>query len=383
MEEDKNQIESYAEKFEREKKEREEKFKKLEAEFLVDLKTNPRYIPFFEPFSIISVENFKMYYSHRKAELIVYGKNAIDNEDQSLSRYSQMAGEKIWEIQQEKLLRLNFKWNAELIKIKEVDTTWDFDYWSLHIVRCPFIPAITQEEFDEYMDYIKSSTFEEIKYEPALWQDIESYKSQYLSGSTEEYYGDGTPYWYRYNEKKRGLADIYKLPYIRGDKEEFYSKLYFEEQEKGKEKKNIVKNDQDDRPYLSAYDNEQFEEFIKLFEDNRLLRIHRAFEKDKERDTDSELNEALKVLQPEPVNIEIRYNKDWRQGLIEAANEYQKKRLIEELSKSYKKYLFRINAGLQFEENDSSENLDYATAFHKKIILQGRALNNEPEDFNF
>ncbi len=383
MDEDKNKNESYSEKLAREKKEREEKFEKLKADILKDLKTNPKFIPFFEPFNDISVEDFKLYYARRKAELIVYGIYAVDEEEESCSRYSQMASEKIWEIQQEKLLRLNYKWNAELIKIKEVDIAQDFEFWSFHIVRCPFIPAITQEEFDTYMDYIKSSSFEEINYEPVLWQNIQNYKYQYLSSAKEEDYGDGTPYWYRYCEKNKGLAELYNLPSARSEKEEFYSKLYYEEQEKGEKKKNIVKEDKDDRPDLNAYDNEQFEEFLKFFEDSRLLRIHRAFEKDEERDTDGELNQVLKILQPEPANIEIRYNKDWRLGLIEAANEYQKKRLIEELPKAYKKYLFRINAGLGLEEKDDSDFLDYSIAFHKKIILHGRVLNNEPEDFNF
>ncbi len=392
MEEDKNQNESYAEKFEREKKEREEKFKKLEAEFLVDLKTNPRYSDFFEGYSQSSVEHFAERFAHHKALLLVYGGYSLDEEENYITKYYEKGEELIWDIQQRKLFDLQIKWRAEQIKIPEIEICIEFEYWEKHIKSCPFITPITQDEFELYMAYLNDSSYEDIfywDYYSSDYQDYEELKKFYFYlDKHEEYYKEPPP-WYEFYESRTGLSALYLLPDIRGTKEDFYFHLYYEDKKKREAEKNKdipkveVKYEYKDNIPL---DYGFMQEFVKKFEDEDTFRKYLGYRRIIEMEHDDDLAEARDTLQYADRIMPIYYNKNWKEGIFEAAHNYEKIKLIEEMPKVYADYLFRLRTGIGFEDDEAevrTKYLDDLIVDFKNEILEGRLLNGEPADFNF
>ncbi|MCL5031112.1 MAG: hypothetical protein M1480_19070 [Bacteroidetes bacterium] len=391
MDEDKNKNESYAEKRARERKEWAEKFKRLESEFLSDLKTNPRYSSFFEPYKKSSVDSFIESYAHHKARLLVYSDYCLSNEEDYITKYYNKAEEIIWDIQQRKLYDLQIKWRAEQIKIPEVEISYEFLYWERHIKSCPFISPISQDEFDLYMAYLNYSSYNDIFYwdfNSKGYQDYEDFKKQYFYlDKHEEYYTDPPP-WYEFYESRTGLGVLYLLPDLRGTKEDFYIDIYIENKRKIEEEKNKDKPKAEvkyEHKESIPWDYGFIEEFIRKFEDEDTYRKYIGYRRIVEME-DDDLADAIETLHYADRIMPIGNNKNWKDGIIEAAHNYEKIKLIEEMPKVYADYRFRVNAGIKFEGDDRAlrkKYLDGVVDHFKHEILEGRMLNGEPADFNF
>ncbi len=391
MDEDKNKNESYAERRERERKEWEEKFKKIEEETLTDLKSNPRYTSFFEQYNKSSVDFFIQWYAHHKARLLVYSNFCLDLEEDKITKYYNKAEEIIWDIQQRKLYDLQIKWRAEQIKIPEIEISYEFDYWERNIKSCPFLTPITQDEFDLYMAYLNYSSYDDIFYwdiNGNNYQDYKDFKKQYFYLDKHEEYHRDAPPWYEFYESRTGLGVLYLLPDLRGTKEDFYIHLYINNKRKEEEEKNKGKPKaevkHDSREYI-PWGNDYMQEFVRKFEDEDTYRKYLTYRTLIEMD-DDDLAEALNTLHYADWVMPIDYNKNWKEAIIKAAHNYERLKLIEEMPRVYADYLFRLNAGIKFEgdyDHLRDKYLNELIDHFKNEILQGRMLNGEPTDFDF
>lgn len=323
--------------------------------------------------------------------LLVYSDYCLSDEEDYITKYYSKAEEIIWDIQQRKLYDLQIKWRAEQIKIPEVEISYEFLYWERHIKSCPFISPISQDEFDLYMAYLNYSSYDDIFYwdfNSKGYQDYEDFKKQYFYlDKHEEYYRDPPP-WYEFYESRTGLGVLYLLPDLRGTKEDFYIHLYIdkkrkeeEEKNKGKPKAEVKYEHKESIPWDYGF----IEEFIKKFEDEDTYRKYIGYRRIVEME-DDDLTKALETLHYADRIMPIGNNKNWKNSIIEAAQNYEKIKLIEEMPKVYADYRFRVNAGIKFEEDDSAlrkKYLDEVVDHFKHEILEGRMLNGEPADFNF
>lgn|GEM_PF-376775 len=392
MDEDKNKTESASERIEREKREREEKLKRLEAEYLEDLKTNPCYKEFFSQYTQKSVDSFIQRYASHKASLVVYGHYYVEELEGYISKHYTAAEEMIWDIQQRKLYDLQIKWRAEQVKIPEIEISKEFDYWEDHIKSCPFLEPITRDELDLYISYLEYSCYDDIFYWDLYrrdFQDYEEFKKHYFYLERhEEYYRDPPP-WYEFYESRTGLSALYLLPDLRGEKEKFYFRLYREnkkkeEEAKGKKKPAPVVNHVN-REIIST-DLNFILEFAKKYEDGDTFQKFIGYKRQVEMNNDDDLTDAIRTLQSADRLMPIDYNKKWKDGIIEAAHNYEKIKLIEEMPKVYADYLFRLSTGISFEEEVKELRDSYLGKYideEKAEILEGRMLNGEPPDFNF
>ena len=133
----------------------------LRAEIKHDLETNPRYKELFDQYSPYSVQSFIDHYVWKKESCLTLGDFFLRDESDNLLRFETEGAELMWQIQHKKLFDLECLWRAEQIKIAEVEQTWDFRYWEDHLERCPFLPPITEDEIDTYVDYLMSDLYEE------------------------------------------------------------------------------------------------------------------------------------------------------------------------------------------------------------------------------
>ena len=176
---------------------------RMEIEF--DLRNNPMYKNFFAAYPPPDVEEFIKAYSSRKVTWINWGKYYYEhNEDQQL-RFLNLAESCLWQIQQKKLFNLQCQWRAEKIKLPGVTNSLDFRCWEFNIKHCSFLPAVTQWEFDLYMDYIRSNESEIDPCENDFdfeWQDFTGFVNEYNRGEKPE--ESTLPLWYRYYDTRMG-----------------------------------------------------------------------------------------------------------------------------------------------------------------------------------
>jgi len=362
---------------------------KLEKEIEVDLRTNPRYKDYFSKFKDFWVEDFIKGYPFKKAMWIKYGKFYCDEEEKRHFRYSTLAESCMWQIQQKKLFDLQCRWRAEEIIIPEIKVTWDFNTWGNNIMNCNFIEPITYDEIELYREYLNSDDFQtDLLDYFSDWQDYEEYKESELKDDDESI----LPEWYEFYNMRKGTGDLLTLPDIRGNKESFYTEIYHNDsrikQEEEKQKKiregTYVEPLNDNRPTLSIYNSEQLDEFVNLFEDEKIKRFFRAYESSTTfGDSYSEdIEEAVNTLLEADEKIPIEGWHDWREGLIRTARKYERKKISECLDEVHNAYLQRRELGISYELPDKKFNLSFVNAMTEQII-KGRILNGEPGDLNF
>lgn len=366
-----------------------EKLKRLTEKYLKDLTENPKYKSYFDRYEASSVKSFIEHFARHKSYLEVYGHSYERRQSERISKYSAMANKKLWEIQQRKLFDLQCRWRADMVKVPEINTTADFEYFEGRIHECTFLTPINDEEFERYMTFIEQSSLEDIMFEcDSNWQDYEEFKGYYLNEGTddEDLYLE-TPPWYEFYENITGLSSLYMLEDIRGEKEEFYTTLFYNERNKknGQASQSANNYVPDDRPRIPSYDDDFNGRFIEKFENQRLLNYHLYYITEDEIEGDDELEDAIQTLKNADRNVSIKENTDWKKAVKDAANSYIKTKLIEQLPIAYKNYLFRIESMLSFQfEETTYKTWEYSIAkYHNEAVLGGRELNGEPRDFNF
>lgn len=364
-----------------------ERIKLLSNEFLTDLNENPKYKQFFEKYNTSSIENFKKFYAEDKASIVVNSKYYIESDENYINVFSGFAWNKLWEIQQRKLFDMQCLWRAEKIKINDINVTYDFDYWSKRIEDCNFLPPIKEEELDRYIQYLEETSYDDIFfYNDYLfsWQDYEDFKKLYINDKDE--YADELPPWYIYYEAATGLSSLYMLPDLKGEKEKRYIKIAADKhnEEEKENKKNTPQPLCDERPSFEYYDKEELEKFIRTFEQYKILYAYQCRDKWNDVHDDKELKDAIETLKTADRPVYLDGNTEWRESIINASNNYIKRRIIEELPNVYKNYLFRIKNGLAFEKkNRWKERIDHVGNYYKEKILEGRSILGEPRNFDY
>jgi len=360
-------------------------YKLKEQEYLAELNANPKYLEVFDNYSPFTLDSFKVLYAAIKANVFLYGENYLKCEEDYATRYYKAAQKRFRDIQQKKLFDLQCRWRAEEIKIPEIGTTGDFRLWEEDVLICPFLTPVAQHEFDLYIDFIsETSDYEKIA-DVDTWQDYDDFKAWQKDDAEKAWRGRRYPEWYKFHDSRTGKNYMKQLPDIRGEKEEFYMNIMREKWKKEREEKEKNNPQKEEEKLKNLYPSgEDLEKFMELFEDGKLLRLHKARDRSEEMEEDYDLNEAIETLQISEENVEINFNEDWRQGIIEAASGCMRKRLIEELKRFYKDYLFRLSIGLSLEDDPNRYKLGFYIARNlKDDILEAREINGEPRDLNF
>ncbi len=356
---------------------------KLISEIENDLKNNPRYKSFFDQYHPRSVNSFINDYKHNKMLWSMWGSLYESIEQKKILKYSGIAYNKLWEIQQKKLFNLQCQWRAENIELPGIQTSHDFLYWEQFIKQCTLIPPVTENEFDLYLEYILSDDFEIDDSYNYTWQNYDDFKAEYNDTGDES----SMPGWYEFYDSRMGTGTLLTLPDIRGDKENFYINLFFENDKIENPQKWAPKQDPDNRPQLVYYDNDVIEQFIETFEDIKIKDAYRAMKNGdlNNFNYDDSLIEAIDILKQDK-DTELTLAGNWRDSILQTARNYEKQKVYQAFPIAYNNYLKRINMGIGFNHelsDDSILHINQIVKNYKDKILKGRLLNNEPEDFNF
>ena len=364
----------------------------IQEEIEKDLRENPKYNVFFEKYHPNSKDLFIDSYKWKKSDWLKYEDIYLNSEEEAVFKYKVVAEECLWQIQQKKLFDLQCQWRAENIVVKEIRFTGDFMKWERNIRNCSFIEPISEDEVELYKEYILSDDFERFYFESDIdWQNYYEIKRNFHSEDNYDEFSDGHyPEWYQYYDSRYGTSQFLNLPDIRGEKENSYSTAYHLnkgielENEKKKKIADGTYKEQiyDKRSYAGAY-GEVLEEFVMNFENEKIQRLYRAdLAMPMEIEDDEELYRSLTTLIEAKEKIEMNFAEDWRSAIINTARQYENSKIYECFDNVYNDYLQRKQLGISYDYTED-KSLERMYVHSKNIILAGRKIKGEPEDFNF
>lgn len=373
-----------------EEKERIDRMDKVRHETVQRLETDPEIQKYFEQFNKNSIESFIQTYGHSKAGYMEYGAQfAKYNEDANMAYY-EAAYKCLEQIQLKKLFDLKLQWGANNITLPDIESIWDFYPHSMDVFNCPFLPPITEEEFELFLEFANSEHFEE---EPETdWLD---YTNSYFMDEDEK---ADLPEWFLFHNNHSDARQYLSLPDIRGKQEDFYRNFWIKENQQETEKKYESgeykrPGPMDQKPYIHAYQFETLNDFVKRFENEDARKKFMGYQEFQGATTknsdgnDDYLNERAEELIGSLIKLHpalpIEANADWRVALIDTWDKYETSQTIAALQIAYQDYLFHVENKIMFEVSDRKKNnVSHATNM-KQGILRGRELNGEPRDFNF
>lgn len=354
-----------------------------------NLRNNPAYKEFFSQFNQSSVESFIRGYARRKALYSLRGEEFMEQEEANHFRYKVIAEEGLWAIQQKKLFNLQCQWRAEQIQLRGIDHSTQFLMLSANIQHCQFLTPVNSSELELYMNYLCSDTAR-LNAHFDNWQDYEGFKAEYQSGnipSIDDTVENQLPAWYQYYDEHMNTATLLDLPDIRGEKENRYRSISRQrqlEQMKQSSTQRII----DDRPFLSIYDSELVESFVRKFEDRQTLRYCKAIEGfQKKLDESLEVDAAIEILKNAGKKIRIQSTDDWKEGVVAAANRFELEQVATLMPMVFQEYMFRRENGINFPHSYlDRKREEYAVQLCDKAkhqIMEGRRILGEPENFRF
>lgn len=370
--------------------EKNERMARIRIETMNWLESDSRVKEFFKEYSESSVQSFLEHYASQKALFMEYGENFGKWRDQAETEYLDLAVNCLESIQLEKLYALRRKWGARKMKLPQIECVSDFRDHAENILSSELVTPITQQEVDLMAQFLKSIDLEVGFPEMDLMSS--EYNFLYEEDDTEE--SEEMSAWTEFYNLHTGAGKYRLLPDLMGEKSRHYMTLSNtarqKEFEKQKENNPTNKAPKDERPWLSSYNTEVMESFIRQFEPADTMSKYRGFmafesQTDSGSDDDEYINEQVpeiveKMLQQKlPMHIEA--HPDWRRAIMITWNRFVRDQVLLTLPIAYEDYLFRLENKIAYPPKEHS-----MASLAKEIkdnILKGRALNGEPENFDF
>lgn len=354
--------------------------KELKIQWRKELEQNEAVQNYFKGFQESSVSSYIDDYLNKKYMWFRFGDMYKKMADEHRSQWIELAHDHLEIILQKKLFDLQCLWRAGQIELEGVAICFDFVVWQNDILNCPFLEPITATDIELYQQYLLREEMELIHYYAGEeWQDYEEIKQAYTEPDSA--YSE-IPDWYDFYDQITGKTSLLLLPDSRGEKEKFYSDLYFKNKEKEEAKKEQpVSTPIDKRPSLSIYDEETVSFFVKTFESKVIQSKHKHYEESNAIEDNIYYEDLVRELIEAKENVPIRANKDFREAIVLAYNEYRCKKVAAHLPLAFEQYQFNIKMGLSVGDKDSFYK-DLRVNYVERFIA-GRILNGEEPNLDF
>ena len=354
--------------------------KEVKIKWRKEMEQNEAIQTYFKSYSDSSVSSFVDSYINNKYLWYRFGAMYKRMADQSQSQWIEMAHDHLTVILQKKLFDLQCLWRAEQIKLEGIAICLDFVIWQRNIVNCPCIEPITENELELYQQFLAQANIGNHRYsEGDEWQDYETIKDQYQDEAC------AMPDWYEFHNLRTGNSKLVLLPNVRGDKEDFYTDLNHQNEEKLKIKikkeQPITTENLDTRPPLSSHEKEFMSFFVKKFESKAFQIKHKYYTESKDSLDNLYYEEIFEELLNSNEVIPIKANVDFKEAILQAFNDYRCKKIIEHLPIAFEQYLFNIKMGFSIEEDKQ-----FCSELRKRVvkrIIAGRVLNGEEPNLDF
>ena len=360
----------------------------LIEKFISEIKANQHYTTFFSEYLPSSVNSFVKLYAHKKAAWTISGKTFKTEMERMELMWENEAMKRLEEIQQVKLFlyQCNYRAGAVEETTGAVHTIFDFFYWKDNVLNATFLEPVTMEDIELYTDYLMS---DEVNHCPFVfiesWQDFEDIRLAY----TDPEETDRTvPEWYLYYFSRTGHGIELSLPDIKREKDVFYF------QQGNKERARLLREAEEkalqEKPELAAekkgvffnhFDEGNLERFMSLFEDRENRDMHKVWEAwTAFNEREEMLRDDLDILMYANEHVPVPGSTSWIEATRIAAARYRSVKISESLPAAYDQYKMNLDLGITFPEAEKSRaNAD----FYNDLVLLGRKLAGEPENFDY
>ena len=311
-------------------------------------------------------KNFKKHYSDEVAHALSWGPRLVQNVHRNHNPFLYYAEEALREIQQKKLFDLQCQWRAEMIELKGISTTNDFEYWEMNIREAKFLSRITEGELKIYMDYLKSSEYR-VNWKCLYWQNYTVIKDDYQNNGGRSL----IPPWYHYHNYATQNSSLLQLPDIIGEKEKTYLQK-FDEYRTLTLKENPLTHVPDNRPRLMT-DGSAVAGFLREFKyDNNVLEYITGLEDEMDGSGAWRYyHDATEYLIDEREPMPIEENEDWKEAFLDVVYKYRNKRVANLLPDIYADYLTnKLEETLPNLHTHYQENLDKKEREIRKTIAE-------------
>jgi len=358
---------------------------KMYAEIVEELNASSRIQELKSKYTISSVDDFISSYASEKMRVLEWGPKHVKWHEEEELAWLEKAADCLQEIQQKKLFDIQCMWRADKLDLEGIELCDDFTFWERDVLNCPFIPLITPDEVDLYISYLQSNNCEDQEWGTTNWQNYDDIKDAYANDDADINF----PEWYDFYNGRKGTGVYMLYPDIRGDKEDFYTRLYQRDYNRKHradiKEQNSVSENVEKRPLLFSYDSDHLRWFISTFEDKETLEFAELVNGFRSLDDyDMELDNDKSLLWDATEDVPVLPWHDWREALHRSANLYKRSKIIEAMPLAYQSYKMRISTGIPFELESHNKSFMELMAFlrveQKNKIKQGRILNGELPD---
>ncbi len=356
----------------------------LKKQYLEELQNDPRVHVYTASIQDSCIVSLLESYAKNKASLKVYGNYTEYRKKSLIEEWTNEAWQALREIQHKKLFDQQCLWRAEERgPMPDIEITHDFGNVAKYILDYGAIPDITREEVEEYMDFIESRA-EILPYyyfSDKSYQDYENIKKSVTHTQNEEID------YYEYMHIKYGTHSLLNLPDIRYEKEVFYARLGYREQQKTQ--KNTITNtpnpsDEETKKDLYHWDIKTKIAFARHIGDYAIANFIKDEEEWKRKKPSSEVSDAIRyLLRCHPEEIPVKKNINWQEAVINTRVKHSNLKIREYLPSVYEMYMIKKQTQVKIEDHEKHRDRETISDFWKEKILKGRELNGEPRDFNF
>ena len=348
-----------------------------------DLKTNPKYQKYYEGYAPAAVDSFIKSYADQKLRCLEHGRKKDNLEERNQLHWLKVATEHFMIIQRKKIFDAECLWNANELKIAEIETSGDFYGWYENLFNCPFVSPIGKEDIRLYIRFLQLYSAP-LYLHYTMWESLYDDYHRFRKGKKAY---SNLPAYYVFHTRETGNDRYLELPDTRTAREQHYIGLQREanrEEDEAREK--ALAATRDNRPRLSHYDPAVVQQFVKRFESREMQGWSAAYEKalGEKSDKKSNIMNTISILleedKPLPINKAAPFEKALDQAyLIKATAE-----LIEAIPRAYDEYLLKQE--MQMHPKPRQEVLDWQQkmgGIGKANIIAGRKLAGEPENLDF
>ncbi|MCC7051036.1 MAG: hypothetical protein IT239_04580, partial [Bacteroidia bacterium] len=306
-----------------------------------DLRSNEKYKAFFSKYNPTAVDEFITGFAFTKSMYVRYADMYQQEKERASLGLLPQALSCLEKIQQKKLFDKQCLWRAGKIELPGVTNTFHFLYWENYVLACPFIEPISDDDVELFMQYVSSSNEDSADFLIG-YQDYDEFKEAMNTDNGGVY-----PDWYEFYDTYRGTGVNIQLPNIKGEREEFYRQLHFQNKREEEIKNGTYKpfNESGQLPFLSSFDDKQVEEFIKSFGDSKEIELWKNYLESKNNNND-QFVDAVHFLSEARELVPIEAHSDYREAIIKSAQLYRSRLLARALPLAFEEYQMKLKTGI-------------------------------------
>jgi hypothetical protein len=354
--------------------------KQLKAKWREEIIANTSAMNYLKSKGEYAIESFISYYINKKH---IWYTNKSSKKDKTIEeQWIEKCQDHLIIMIRKKIVDLQCLWNANLIKVPQVETSADFNFAFGDPLNCTFIEPLTHQEIKMYQDFLLQDDI--------ILDELNTLEFWFYDKLIRNHHGndsdeDEQSAWYEYHYQRTGTKNLLDLPSIRKEKERFYYKLAQQEKEANQPPVAPIAPvlPSDDRPFLNYYKPEIIKSFVTQFETPEYQKKHKYYTLEHKEETRYNFRTQYYFDQmiAQQEYIPMKANTDFIAAINQSYNDYSIAKLVAALPHAHKQYLHNTKHGLHKipEQNIFSFRMEK----DKKMILDGRVLNGEPRDFNF